>query len=737
MTGRGVSSPGMEAFVEEASELLETLEGLLLALEGTPSPDRVDEVFRALHTIKGSGAMFGFESLAGFVHHFEDAFDRVRSGTLPVDRQLVDLSLAARDRIAALLEAGPDAASGGDAAAQAANAEETRALVTAITALLGEAGARNTSATQTDTAASGPAAAGAAQRVKIQFRPAPGSLLGGMRPELLVEEVAALGTAEITVKAGAVPALEEIDPTACYLGWEIDLLTEESLATIEAVFIFADDADLTIEAATTPPSPEEPAAPSPVASPVTAPAPTSPDPKPSTAPSDAPAASGLASARKPASGGKAAAPAASRGENVRVPASRLDDLMDQLGELVIAQSRLQQVAARLGDGALSNLVEEIDRHTTGLRDTTLSLRMLPIEVVFGKFRRVVRDLSASLGKDVALVTQGGETEIDKTVIDRLSEPLVHMIRNAMDHGIEDGETRAAAGKAGGGTITLSAWQEGGDVVIEIADDGAGLNTAAIRARAEERGLIAPEAEITEQEIHQLIFAPGFSTAKTLSNVSGRGVGMDAVRSAVDQLRGRISVQTEPGQGTRMALSLPVSLAIIDSFLIGLDEQIYVLPLAVVEECVEEEVSEGGVEDSGRRMIELRDRLVPYIDLRTLFGSPPADRARHRIVIVRSNGTLLGLVVDDILGQNQTVIKALAPHHQRIGGYAGATILGDGRVALILDVGALAERAMAERALARPQAVRPRGEHLPGAETSQATPTPPSAAAIASLAAEAP
>ncbi|MGR3249202.1 MAG: chemotaxis protein CheA, partial [Paracoccus sp. (in: a-proteobacteria)] len=310
-------------------------------------------------------------------------------------------------------------------------------------------------------------------------------------------------------------------------------------------------------------------------------------------------------------------------------------------------------------------------------------------------RRVVRDLSAELGKDVALVTEGGETEVDKTVIDRLSEPLVHMIRNSMDHGIEDAQARLAAGKSPQGTVSLSARQEGGEILISIDDDGAGLDPDAIRAKAVERKLLSPEAQPVEEELFQLIFAPGFSTAKQLSSVSGRGVGMDAVRSTVDALRGSVDVQSRRGIGTRVTLRLPVTLAIVDGLLVRLGSSVFVIPLASVEECVELDAAEQ-TRDSGRTMLCIREHLVPFLELDTVFGQAQSAEPRRRVVIVKADGQRLGLVVDDILGQNQTVIKSLSQYHRGVEGFAGATILGDGSVALIIDVATLARRALSQR-----------------------------------------
>jgi two-component system chemotaxis sensor kinase CheA len=338
-------------------------------------------------------------------------------------------------------------------------------------------------------------------------------------------------------------------------------------------------------------------------------------------------------------------------------------------------------------------VEEMDRLVSGLRDATLSIRMLPIETVFGKFRRVVRDLSTDLGKQVRLITEGGETEIDKTVIDRLSEPLVHMIRNSMDHGIETAEIRLQAGKPALGTVRLSARQEGGEVLISLEDDGRGLDTAAIRRKGVERGLLSVDAEPAVEDLHRLIFAPGFSTAEQVSAVSGRGVGMDAVRTAVDALRGRIEVRSSPGRGTCITLCLPVTLAIIDGLLVRIGDTVCVIPLAAVEECVEFNEGERRRE-SGRTMLQLRDALIPFLDLDTLFQRPPGLHIRRRVVCLRVEGHRIGLVVDDVLGRHQTVIKTFSLFHRGVRGFAGATILGDGTVALIIDVAALTRHALA-------------------------------------------
>ncbi|WP_103336574.1 chemotaxis protein CheA [Pseudotabrizicola formosa] len=662
-------SAAVETFVQEAREQLEGLEGMLLDLESGADRDRVDAIFRVLHTVKGSGSMFGFGALARFTHHFEDAFDGVREGRMQIDNRLIDVSLRARDHMTALLDCGGDSPE----AARLEASEEAASLLTTLAAIMGK-GQGSPEASLAPPPAALPQREAVLRRWSIRFHPDAAALRNGMRPDLLMAEVAALGEAEIRLDASDLPPLAELDPERSYFAWDVLLTTAQPRDAIEAIFLFADDAAL--EIAERDPDAQATAAAAPAAAPA----------QPVRAQAAVALAQDTPAARLPQA-------TAGSSENVRVPAGKLDDIMDQLGELVIAQARLHQIAAATQNADLESIVEEVERLVTGLRDATLSVRMLPIESVFGKFRRVVRDLSVELGKDVALAVEGGETELDKTVIDRLSEPLVHMIRNSMDHGLEDAARRQAAGKPTRGRVTLSARQEGGEVLIAIEDDGAGLDTEAIRNRAIERGLLAADAQPNPAEIHQMIFAPGFSTASTLSSVSGRGVGMDAVRSAVEALRGQTEIVTVPGRGTRVTLRLPVTLAIIDGFLVRLGQSVFVIPLAAVEECVEFEEAERR-RDSGRSMLRLREHLVPFLDLDDVFARPPSTEPRRRVVIVKADGQRLGLVVDDILGQNQTVIKTLSIYHRNIAGLAGATILGDGAVALIIDVATLARRARA-------------------------------------------
>ncbi len=376
-------------------------------------------------------------------------------------------------------------------------------------------------------------------------------------------------------------------------------------------------------------------------------------------------------------------------DSVRVPAERLDELMDRVGELVIAQSRLKQVAAANRDLQVQSVAEEIERLAMDLRDTTMGVRMLPIGSLFGRFRRLVHDLARELGKKIELTAIGEETELDKTVIDRLNDPLIHLIRNAIDHGLELPDERAAHGKPDQGRITLTARHAGAEVLVSVGDDGRGLDRARIQARAEEQGLLTPGAKLTDSELFQIVFQPGFSTAREVTSLSGRGVGMDVVKRTIDALRGTIDVSSTPGLGSEVTLRLPLTLAIIDGLLVRVGDGRYVIPLAAVEECVELSAAEDA-RSRGRNFLNIRGELVPFLRLRELFNAAtPADRYQ-KVVVVSSGELRVGLVVDQVIGDHQTVIKSLSRLHADVANFSGATILGDGTVALILDVAHLVE-----------------------------------------------
>ncbi|WP_415639390.1 chemotaxis protein CheA, partial [Paracoccus nototheniae] len=383
----------------------------------------------------------------------------------------------------------------------------------------------------------------------------------------------------------------------------------------------------------------------------------------------------------------ATAPQADRGDNqVRVSAARLDTLLDQVGELVIAQARLTALAHHRRDPALAAIVEEIERLSADLRDSAMDMRMLPIDQLFSRYRRVVRDLSGDLAKEIDLVLSGEETELDKTVLDRLGDPLVHIIRNSIDHGIEMPDQRLAAGKPRRGTLHLSARQSGTEMVITIEDDGAGLNRARILEKAVAAGVVGADEDLPPGQIDHLIFHPGLSTAQSVSSLSGRGVGMDVVKRTITDLHGAIEIVSEPGRGTRITLRLPLTLAIIEGLQVAIGTTMCILPLASVEECVELTQVETRT-SNGRNFVDIRGTMVPLLWTDRIFGT---DHSGTVVAVVEIDGGKIGVVVDQVIGQHQTVIKPLSPLHRATPGLAGATILGDGSVALILDITSLAK-----------------------------------------------
>ncbi|MCJ2036210.1 chemotaxis protein CheA [Methylobacterium sp. J-068] len=681
----------IDVFRTEAAELLDCLEATLLDLGEKPdSGALVDTAFRALHTIKGSGAMFGFDTVAAFTHDFETAFDLVRQGKVPASVELVNVSLSAKDYIRMLIE-DPDNTSSiiGDAVL-----DELRRLVGGV----GHASAAAPPAPRTEAAPTGVnggaaltheptqgADAAAGWRIGLVFDP--DILRNGTNPLALLDDLRDLGPCEIVPRLDAVPDLAALDPEALTLAWDVTLRGDASREAIEDVFIFVgDEVRLILTPLDAAASPET--APVPACAPASEPerqavlAPTPQAPVPAEAAGSAPEA-------RPGTRRPEDRPSAT----VRVEAGRLDELMDRVGELVIAQARLSQLAGLQTDAGIKSISEEIERLSSRLRDTTMGIRMVPIGSLFGRFRRLVHDLSRDLGKPVDFVTEGEDTELDKTMIERLADPLVHLIRNAIDHGIESPAQRGG-GKGPTGRIALTAEHVGAQVLVSVRDDGAGLDAARIRAKAEEKGLVAPGTPLTDQQIYQFLFAPGFSTAATISALSGRGVGMDVVKKTIEGLRGSIDIATEPGAGTTVSLRLPLTLAIIEGLLIRVGEGRYVIPLSAVEECVELPALER--ETRGRDFLNIRGELVPFLRLRTLFEAEGESDPHQKVIVIAAGGVRIGLVADQIIGNHQTVIKSLSKLHADVATFSGATILGDGTAALIIDVGQLVTGGRPER-----------------------------------------
>lgn len=660
------------AFRVEAGELLGDIEQALLDLShDLSSRDLVDSVFRGFHTLKGSGAMFGFDALAAFTHHCETAFDRVRKGQVPATEELVAVILSAMDHMQALVD--------GDGSGLDATGDEILGrLHQAIGAadVAGAADADNRAEAAIATAPSSPATAG----WTITFRLPANCMTTGTNPLVLLDELRALGDAKVTAQTDRIPSLDELDASQCHLGWQVELRGDVSRADIEDVFIFVmDDMELDVAPLEIDPCETEIAASDDLTPQIATPA----------LQAAAPAADAVsADTGKARPANTPANSPAKAQESVRVPAERLDVLMDRVGELVIVQSRLAQLSNQgvrgpAGELALRSVAEDIERLASELRDTMMVLRMVPVASLFGRFRRLVHDLARETGKTIDLSTHGESTEVDKTVIERLADPMVHLIRNACDHGLETPEERVAAGKSEAGHVTLSAHQAGGEVLITIRDDGRGINRDRVRAKAEAQGLIEPGAQISDSELLQMIFHPGFSTAAQVTNLSGRGVGMDVVKRTIESLRGTIDITSNPGEGSTVVLRIPLTLAIIEGLLVRVGEGCYVIPLAVVEECIELSLEED-MRSRGRSFITLRDRLVPFIRLREMFDTGTRPDPHQKIVVIATGGERVGLVVDQIIGSHQTVIKSMSPLHRDVATFAGATILGDGSVALILD-----------------------------------------------------
>ncbi|GFO65106.1 chemotaxis protein CheA [Geomonas paludis] len=694
-----------QAFKDEARELLADLEEALLEMEENPADlGLVGRVFRTMHTIKGSGAMFGFDDIASFTHNVETVYDLVRNGELAVSKQLVNLSLAARDRILAMLEA---AESG-----QPADAQRNEEVIRGFKSLVpGRAG----DAPEPDRKVAPEEAAPAAPMVtyRIRFKPEGGIFASGVNPLSLLRELQELGPCRIVANTCEMQTLDALDPELCYLYWDVILSTSAGRDAIDDVFIFVVDCceltvtvvdDGTDEAAggykklgeiliergdLTPQQMDELLGKQKKFGELALEA-------------------GLVNAATLTSAlveqqhvkemrqeRQSQAQTQEAASSIRVSADKLDLLVNLVGELVTVQARLSLVAQELKrHSELVSVAEEVERLTNDLRDNALDIRMLPIGATFSKFKRLVRDLSAELGKEIELTTEGAETELDKTVIEKLNDPLVHIIRNSIDHGVETPEARMAKGKPRSGKIHLAAVHSGDSVLITIRDDGAGLNVDAIRAKAIERKIIPQGADLSDREIWQLIFAPGFSTAAKVTSVSGRGVGMDVVKQAIEGLRGSIDVKSEPDRGTCITLKIPLTLAIIESLLVQIGKDRFVMPLAMVDECIlltEKEIEQG----HGRDLLLVREQLVPYVPLRKMFRIQGKAPAIQQVVICQLEGKRVGLVVDWVIGEHQTVIKSLGRMYQQVEGMSGATILGDGSVALILDIPAIFKAAEKE------------------------------------------
>lgn len=685
----------LPAFISEAQEQIEQVEQLLLQLEDAPDDaELLNALFRCAHTVKGSAGVFGLDAVVAFTHHVESLLDGLREGRQHLTPAMSTLLLQCNDQIRLLVDAASDLAcdvsasdglrqqlvaelrrwTDGDMPGHRANDVHLQGVTQAVTQ------APETPQTQP-------------WHIGVRF--GRDTFRNGMDPLAILNYLRGLGELDgVVLDESAVPALEQLDPESCHLDFALTLLTDAVQAGIEDAFSFVrEDCELCI----TPPAAAQDAAGAAVGPDLTEA--TEGSGVASTGAMQAAVVTGQAAAgaattadtRKPK-----AREGAEDGRFIRVQADRLDAVINLLGELVVASAGASMLARETRQGALIEANGHMERLIEEIRNGTLQLRMVPIGETFSRFRRVVRDVAADLNKDVVLEIQGGETELDKSMVERIADPLMHLVRNALDHGLETPQERVAAGKPAQGQLTLSACHESGHVLIRIRDNGRGISRERVLKKAWDRGLVDPGVTPPDADILKLIFEPGFSTAEQVTNLSGRGVGMDVVRQNIEALRGRVQIASEPGAGTDIDIRLPLTLAIIDGFLVGVGDSRFIFPLESVVEVIQGDGLGQSMQADGRCCMELRGQVLPVMSLSEVYGLDCAPAVRPSVVVIQSAGRQYGVLVDVLMGHYQTVIKPLSRMFRSLRGISGSSILGNGDVALIFDVHALGDLAAAER-----------------------------------------
>jgi two-component system chemotaxis sensor kinase CheA len=711
-----------DVFFQECEEQLAELESGLLAMEGGDTdPETINAVFRAVHSIKGGAGAFSLEALIRFAHVFETALDEMRSGRLAPSSDVLKSMLRAADVLADLVRAAR-ADEDGQHPHAAALAEELKAM----SGVAGDADETEedwgdfefqpmAAAMEAPEAPAGPAG------FKVTFKPRADLYAKANEAALLLRELGRVGTTEVELDAHDVPPLHEMDPEAAYLSWTVTVTGDADEAAVREVFEWVDgDCELAIEAIGAEPEsadaggeaafdlsallarvqgdapaeaaaePEAPVAFEPIPEPPVAAPIAAPVAVAAPVPAAPPAAANEASPDGQA-GGLRKTDAAGVGATIRVDLDRVDRLIDLVGELVINQAVLAQRVMEAGlarASAVAMGLDELEQLTREIQDSVMAIRAQPVKSVFQRMPRLVREVAAMTGKPVRLVTEGEGTEVDKTVIERLADPLTHMIRNAIDHGLESPEKRAAAGKPAEGVVRLSAAHRSGRIVIEVADDGGGINRERVKSIAIEKGLISAEATLSDEEIDNLIFMPGFSTASEVSDISGRGVGMDVVRRSIQALGGRITITSRPGKGSTFTMSLPLTLAVLDGMVVSVEGQTLVAPITAIIETLQPKAEDVHSLGGHARVISIRGGFVPLIDVGMALGyrrEPLPATQGVALLIEGEGGSRAALLCDAIQGQRQVVIKSLEANYRQVPGVAAATILGDGRVALILDI----------------------------------------------------
>ena len=683
------------AFFEESFDAIESMEQSLLILEtDAADPDAINTIFRGAHSIKGGAGMLGFSELGQFTHVMETVLDQMRDGTQTVSTHVIDVLLRSVDVLRNMLTAQQQHAP--------LDPGSFKAVLEELVALeAGNSASENSEVTEPQPPEEPPAIeepASVAQQYEYYFdlRPYPNFFSEGIDPARFFDALSELGALEVSTEVARVPKLEKMEPETCYLRWFIKLTTDAEPEQIKGLLDWLDghcDYDfehIPLEN----PRDNEPGSPPPAES-TTEPSAAPASPQESAVVETIKESDAKDIATSKPSPTQATPRQSTEASSLRVGIDKVDALINLVGELVITQSML----SRFGDDFDMLEVEDLRkglaqlmRNTRELQESVMRIRMLPIKFSFSRFPRMVRDLCGRLGKQVEVQLQGEQTELDKTVLDKLSDPLVHIVRNAIDHGIEDPDVRVAAGKSPTGLLRLNAYHAGGSIVIEVSDDGAGLDSQRILEKAQNKGLVSPGDSLTEEAIHNLIFAPGFSTAAEVNDLSGRGVGMDVVRRNINDLGGNVDIHSKQGQGSTITIRLPLTLAILDGQLVRVGTETYIIPLVSILESLQPIPQNVNTIAGGGEVYRMRDQEIPIVRLHRALSIEPDnhDISEGLIVVADVEGGPVGLLVDDLLAQQQIVIKSLEANFRQVPGLSGATILGDGTVALILDIPGLVQ-----------------------------------------------
>jgi two-component system, chemotaxis family, sensor kinase CheA len=697
-----------QVFFEECFEGLEVMESGLLNLDiGDIDPEVINTIFRGAHSIKGGSGTFGFNEVADFTHVMETLLDEMRDGRRKVTQPAIDVLLGSVDCLRTMLTS--------IQAEESVDSAAVEKYKKALEIELSGSASESAPAPSTSSDATTPVAAQATPPApddggdtveieekgwKIGFCPYLDLLKTGNDPVRMFRELAELGKFSVSVNTRDIPAFDKLDPEECSMSWALEVVGDVPLAEIQEIFNWVEgDCELDIQPLTkkiakpaaveTAPQPQP--KPEPMPAPPTVAVESPQVAAPVVAPKPTPAALAKPDSPSDIDQGKATAAAAKASNSIRVDTTKIDTLINMMGEVVITQSMLSLITENFSMDKLPQLergLSQLERHIRDMQQSVMNIRMVPISFVFSRFPRLVHDISTKLGKKIELKLIGESTEVDKAVVELISDPIVHLIRNSLDHGIEMPSDRIAAGKPETGMIELNAYHRGGHIVIEITDDGRGLDRNKLIKKAAEKGLIDENSQLTDKQAYELIFLPGFSTAESITDISGRGVGMDVVRRNIQSLGGNIEIISEYGKGTTISIHLPLTLAIIDGQSVAVGDEIYIVPLVSIKESIN--ITENMLNKIAGKSetYRLRDQYIPILRMHEIFNVPPGKKTNPGegvIVVVERQGALCGLFVDELLGPQQVVVKSLETNYRRVHGVSGATILGDGSVALILDI----------------------------------------------------